>query len=251
MCSFRSAGVPDVTASVTFPTQPLFGISTARDLYSWLVADEGLMAFLAPPSNTALFGQAFPQLTMPNGRVIAHYFRLSVFTPTGPIAHLGLACSHLRLHMPWALSGMLFSPVSVGSSAGQTYEQLVVYNWNTSVTTRSVRVILDLRQETSFPVELGFSCESLQCKYQPLFEASTFKEFLKKLAQANVLRDVVAELTLHVVLLNQNQSSILSEAYIKFSRNRGGSISPNFYVEAFNVSPCAPTTGVKHTCRKT
>ncbi|CDJ48140.1 hypothetical protein EBH_0019300 [Eimeria brunetti] len=185
-CADPSLGVSDVNASITLPDQPLFGISTPRDLYSWLVAEEGLMSFLAPPSNSALFGEALPKLAKPNGH---------------------------------------------------TYQQLVLYNWNSSVTTRSVRVLLTLRQEASFPTELGFSCESLQCEYQPVFDATAFKEFLRKLAEQNVLRDAVEELTIHIVLLNQNQINILLEACIKFYRNRGGSISPNFFVEAFSLQP--------------
>lgn len=75
MFSFYCAGLSDVHASIVLPTQPLFGISTPQDLYSWLAADEGLMTFLVSSSNTPLFSQAFPQLTKPDGRLIVLFFR--------------------------------------------------------------------------------------------------------------------------------------------------------------------------------
>lgn len=251
MCSFRCVGYTDVDASIILPTQPLFGISTPRDLYSWLVADEGLMRFLAPPSNSSLFGQALPQLNKPDGRVLPNYFITyllsddSVLTPTDPVSYIRFAQSRsarcLRNKGIWSSTNC-----PLGAFAGQAYQQLVLYNWNSSLTTRSVRVLLALRQETSFPIKLGFSCESLQCEYQPVFEAATFKGFLKKLADGNVLRDTVEELTLHIVLVNRNHINMLLEACIKFYRNRGGSISPNLYVEAFSVSPYASTTADKY-----
>lgn len=66
----------DVTISL--PTQPLFNIITPRDLYSWLVADEGLMAFLTSSTKSALFGEAFPQLKQQNGRAFHYHFKCCV-----------------------------------------------------------------------------------------------------------------------------------------------------------------------------
>ncbi|CDJ36953.1 hypothetical protein ETH_00004730 [Eimeria tenella] len=185
-CPDSSLGLPNVDVTISLPTQPLFSISTPRDLYSWLVADEGLMAFLTSSTKSALFGEAFPQLRQQNGNA---------------------------------------------------YQQLVLYNWNSAVTTRSVRLTLVLREEASFPTQLGFSCESLQCEYQPLFETTAFQDFLRRLAQENILRDVVAELTVHVVLINSNQRDTVLEAHIQFPRNRGGNVTPKFSAETFTLQP--------------
>lgn len=120
-------------------------------------------------------------------------------------------------------------------AAGGAYKQSLISYWNSTVATRSVRVILTLREEAAFPTQLGFTCKALECEYQPFFEPTAFKDFLKKLVAEDILRDVASELKFHIILLNVNQGNTLSEVYISFSRNRGGTISPILSIEAFNV----------------
>ncbi|XP_026194279.1 uncharacterized protein LOC34623561 [Cyclospora cayetanensis] len=193
-CADAFLGLQDVAASIYFPMQSVLEINTARDFYSWLVADQGLMAFLAPPIDSNLFLEIFPELLKP-------------------------------LDVP--------------------YQQLVISNWNSTVAARSVRVVLTLRSEVVYPTQLDFTCSSLQCEYQPLFEPSEFKGFLKKLTEENILRDVAQELAFHLILLNPNSGSIALELWIRFKRNRGGTITPTLSVHALDLHPYSiwdPTT---------
>ncbi|KAL8440046.1 hypothetical protein Efla_004030 [Eimeria flavescens] len=188
ICDDRILGLQDINVKVTFPDREVSAIRTAKDLYEWLVADQGLMAFLAPRTDFSLFGQVFPSLSMPDG---------------------------------------------------SAYQQQVLSNWNSTIAARSVRMTLALREESTFPAQLGFTCASLQCEYQPVFDPHAFREFLRKLVEEDFLRDVISDLTFHIVLLDVNRGRLLSEVYLRFPRNRGGVLSPSISVEAFNLQPYA------------
>ncbi|CDJ48142.1 hypothetical protein, conserved [Eimeria brunetti] len=97
------------------------------------------------------------------------------------------------------------------SSLGTIYEQLVLCSWNSATIVRSVRVVLSLRGESMYPAQLGFTCESLQCDYQPLFEPAAFRVFLNELVHQDVLRDVGAELAFYAVLVNPNSDNVILE----------------------------------------
>lgn len=120
-------------------------------------------------------------------------------------------------------------------AAGATYQQLVLSNWNSAIIPRSVRVTLALRCEVGYPAQVGFTCESLQCNYQPLFETTAFRAFLKELAHQDILRDVVEELAFYAVLVNPNADNMVLELSIKFRRDRGGTVVPSLCVEAYEV----------------
>ncbi|OEH79303.1 hypothetical protein cyc_05964 [Cyclospora cayetanensis] len=59
-----SLGQSNLEVSLSYPDQQLLGVGTTRDLYSWLVGDHGLMAFLASPTEPSVFDKAFPKLTL-------------------------------------------------------------------------------------------------------------------------------------------------------------------------------------------
>ncbi|KAL8453385.1 hypothetical protein Emed_000884 [Eimeria media] len=188
MCNDQILGLQNLNVTISFPDQSVSGARTAADLYKWLAADQGLMAFIAPTTSDSLFGQVFPTLQMPDGT---------------------------------------------------SYQQQVLSSWNSTISTRSVRVTLNLREESTFPTQLGFSCVESVCEYQALFDPTKFQQFLKGLAQGDVLRDVVSELAFQLIVLNLNQGRVLSQVYLRFPRNEGGVISPLVSVDAFNLRPYA------------
>lgn len=97
---FCSAGLPNVDVTISLPTQPLFSISTPRDLYSWLVADEGLMAFLTSSTKSALFGEAFPQLRQQNGRAFQYYLNCCVIHVDPVCLFLFGGHCFIEVHLP-------------------------------------------------------------------------------------------------------------------------------------------------------
>lgn len=117
-----------------------------------------------------------------------------------------------------------------------TYQQPVLCNWNAAITTRSIRVTLNTRSESIYPVQLGFTCESLQCVYQPLFENTTFRDFLKGLGEQDILRDVGTELAFHTFLLSPNSGNMILELLLSFRRDSGGTVAPSLSVESWKVS---------------
>ncbi|OEH77876.1 hypothetical protein cyc_07631 [Cyclospora cayetanensis] len=230
-CADAFLGLQDVAASIYFPMQSVLEINTARDFYSWLVADQGLMAFLAPPIDSNLFLEIFPELLKPLGGLFVSHLIVDSDVSFAPRVQRGYA--HPSVTFLWHMS------------ADVPYQQLVISNWNSTVAARSVRVVLTLRSEVVYPTQLDFTCSSLQCEYQPLFEPSEFKGFLKKLTEENILRDVAQELAFHLILLNPNSGSIALELWIRFKRNRGGTITPTLSVHALDLHPYSiwdPTT---------
>ncbi|CDJ36956.1 hypothetical protein, conserved [Eimeria tenella] len=120
-----------------------------------------------------------------------------------------------------------------------TYQQPVLCNWNAAITTRSIRVTLNTRSESIYPVQLGFTCESLQCVYQPLFENTTFRDFLKGLGEQDILRDVGTELAFHTFLLSPNSGNMILELLLSFRRDSGGTVAPSLSVESWKLQPYA------------
>ncbi|CDI87402.1 hypothetical protein, conserved [Eimeria praecox] len=138
---------------------------------------------------------------------------------------------------PTALAYEAFPRITIPS--GATYQQLVVYNWNSAIVARSVRVVLALRFESEYPAQLGFTCEALQCDYQPPFEPTAFRSFVSELVHQDVLRDLGAELAFFAVLVNPNSDNVVLELSIRFRRDRGGTVAPALTVEAYELQPYA------------
>ena len=61
-------GVPDVDAKINFPRQHVFSVTSPKTLYSWLLADDGLMSLLASAPTSAFPDEVAPQIALPNGR---------------------------------------------------------------------------------------------------------------------------------------------------------------------------------------
>ncbi|KAL8433854.1 hypothetical protein ACSSS7_003570 [Eimeria intestinalis] len=222
-CDDQILGLKSLNVTIDFPDQTVSGIRTATDLYRWLVADQGLMAFIAPITSDSLFGHVYPTLQRPDGRLLGQH---ALICPANYLSrHAGPGMS--RASSATALC------LCIGT-AGTPYQQQVLSNWNSTISTRSVRVILNLREESTFPTQLGFSCVELVCEYQALFDPTNFKQFLNGLAKNDVLRDVASELAFHLIVVNLNQGRVLSEVYLRFPRNQGGVISPSVSIDAFN-----------------